>query len=314
MSVDKIIRQIDNLEAEAKKIEIEIKTFFNKADIENNPPRRFQISFGPDEIPTLDGMVRNEHAFSSKSAINKWKPLASDLKDQQQTLIRNYQKWYSQSYVLVHEFAIQREEEFKNYCEKSPLDDSILHTLKFENFFYGPVDKQIIVDKIINDFIAQQEILSAIKVTLFLREMDERTDEPNNILTLLQSRFRSAVLKTPKSEKDVQDVVELLLIGHGLIKGNDYDREVGRVKISSKEVIPDFIFPKFGLALEIKFFKTSSQRSTIIDQINADIQAYGRSYAKLAFLIYDLGHIRDEAEFKQGLDNQKNVFILIVKQ
>ena len=45
----------------------------------------------------------------------------------------------------------------------------------------------------------------------------------------------------PESERDVQDVVEQLLIGRGYEKGIDYDREVGRVKVSSKEVIPDFI-------------------------------------------------------------------------
>jgi hypothetical protein len=155
--------------------------------------------------------------------------------------------------------------------------------------------------------------LSAIKVTLLLYESNERTDELKNILNLLQSRVRSAVMKKPESEKDVQDVVEQLLIGYGLTKGGDYDREVGPIKVSSKEVIPDFIFPKFGLALEIKFFKSNSRRSSLIDQINSDIQAYGKKYATIAFLIYDLGHIRDEAEFKHGLDNQKNVFILIVK-
>jgi hypothetical protein len=314
MSVDKIIRQIDDLEIEAKKIENEIQALFNKADIENNPSKRVQISFGPDEIPTLGGMVRNEHAFISQPAENRWKALSPNLKDQQQILIRKYQKWYSQSYVLVHEFAIQREEEFKKYCEKSSSEDGILSTLKFENKFIGPVDKQKILDKIINDFATQQEILLAIKVTLLLRESNKRKDEPKNILDFLQSRVRPAIMKKPEFEKDVQDVVEQILIGYGLTKGRDYDREVGRVKVSSKEVIPDFIFPKLGLALEIKFFKTKSQRSALIDQINSDIQAYGKTYATVAFLIYDLGHIRDEVEFKQGLENQENVFILIVKQ
>jgi hypothetical protein len=314
MSVDNIIRQINHLESEAKKIEIEIQTLFSKVDIENNPPKRVQISFGPDEIPTLGGMIRNEHAFISQPAENRWKSLSSDLRNQQQILLRKYQNWYSQSFIFVHEYAIHREEEFKKYCEKSPLNEGIVHTLKFENNFIGPVEKQKIVDGIINDFAVQQEILSAIKVTLLLRESNERTAEPKNILNFLQSRVRSAVMKKPESEKDVQNVVEQILIGYGLTKGIDYDCEVGRVKVSSKEVIPDFIFPKFGLALEIKLFKNISQRSKLIDEINADIQAYGKTYAAVAFLIYDLGFIRDELEFKQGLDNQNNVFILIVKQ
>jgi hypothetical protein len=43
-----------------------------------------------------------------------------------------------------------------------------------------------------------------------------------------------------------------LLIGRGFTKGIDYDRETGRVKVSIKEVVPDFVFPKLGLALEVK--------------------------------------------------------------
>jgi len=313
MSVDKIIRQIDRLEVDAKKLETEIQALFNNAKVENNPSERVQISFGPDEIPTLNGMIRNEHAFISQPARNRWLPLAPSLKDQHRILIQRYLKWYSQAYDLVHEFTSQREEEFKKYCEKSSLQDGILHTIKLENEFTGPVNKQNILDAVINDFIAQQEILSAIKVKLQILEPDEKTPEPLKILDFLKTKVRSAVLEEPKKEKDIQNVVEQLLIGRGLTKGHDYDREVGRVKTSAKEVIPDFIFPKSGLALEIKLFKTSSQRSSLIDEINADIHAYSQSYAMLAFLIYDLGNIRDEAEFKQGLDNQKNVFLRIVK-
>ena len=313
MSVDKIIRQIDRLEVDAKKIETDIQAFFNNARVENNPSKRVQISFGPDEIPTLSGMIRNEHAFISQPAINRWLPLTPNLKDQHRILIQRYLKWYSQAYDLVHEFASQREEEFKRYCEKSPLQDGILHTIKLENEFTGPVNEQNILDAVINDFIAQQEILSAIKVKLQILEPNEKTPEPHKILDFLQTKVRSAVLEEPKKEKDIQNVVEQLLIGRGLTKGHDYDREVGRVKTSAKEVIPDFIFPKLGLALEIKLFKTSSQRSKLIDEINADIHAYSQSYVMLAFLIYDLGNIRDEAEFKHGLDNQKNVFLLVVK-
>lgn len=58
-----------------------------------------------------------------------------------------------------------------------------------------------------------------------------------------QARLRPALLRVPETERDVQDVVEQLLIGRGMQKGQDYDREVGRVKISAKEVIPDFIIP-----------------------------------------------------------------------
>jgi len=150
-------------------------------------------------------------------------------------------------------------------------------------------------------------------ISICEQELGVQSSELGNFLDFLQLRVRPAVLKNPVREKDIQDVVEQLLIGRGLNKGIDYDREVGRVKVSAKEVVPDFILPKIGLALEIKLLKETSKRSALIDEINADIQAYSKRYAYLAFLVYDIGAIRDEIEFKQGLDNQRNVFVLIVK-
>jgi len=64
-------------------------------------------------------------------------------------------------------------------------------------------------------------------------------DEIAALRDFLQVRLRSAVLRPPQEERDVQDAIEQVLIGRGLIKGQDYDRETGRVKVSTKEVIPD---------------------------------------------------------------------------
>ena len=51
-----------------------------------------------------------------------------------------------------------------------------------------------------------------------------------------QSHMRPAMMKQPENEKDVQDTVEALLIGRGLQKGQEYDRETGRVKMSSSPI------------------------------------------------------------------------------
>ena len=96
-------------------------------------------------------------------------------------------------------------------------------------------------------------------------------------------------------------------------KGQDYDREVGRVKISSKESIPDFIIPRLSLAMEVKFVKNTARVSEIIDEISADIAAYAKTYRQLLFLIYDLGHIRDESEFRHDLENAPNVSVVVIK-
>ena len=135
----------------------------------------------------------------------------------------------------------------------------------------------------------------------------------SNIRDFLQARLRTAFHQEPGSEKEVQNAIEILLIGKGFDKGVDYDREVGRVKVSSKEVIPDFILPKNSLALEVKFIKDSSRKSEIIDEINADIQTYTKGYSRILFVIYDLGSIRDQMEFKQDLEKDEKVSVIIVK-
>ena len=105
-------------------------------------------------------------------------------------------------------------------------------------------------------------------------------DEIRSLRDFFQHRLRSAVFKEPEVEKDVQDVIEQLLIGRGMHKGRDYDREVGRVKVSVKEVVPDFIVPMYSLALETKLIKTTRRVGVVVDEINADIASYSKRYEK----------------------------------
>jgi len=144
-------------------------------------------------------------------------------------------------------------------------------------------------------------------------KLNVKQNEILNLKNFFFSNLRKAVLNDPVEEKYIQDTVEQLLIGKGLSKGIDYDREVGRVKVSIKEVKPDFIFPKLNLALEIKLSKTKTKSKVIIDEINADIRAYSKHYSQMLFLIYDLGTIRDEDEFKNDIENKENIKLIIIK-
>jgi hypothetical protein len=154
--------------------------------------------------------------------------------------------------------------------------------------------------------------LSIIKAYLE-NELGIRNDEAASLKDFFQANLRKAVQQEPKNEKQVQDVVEALLIGRGLTKGIDYDREVGRVKVSIKEVVPDFILHKLNMAIEIKLSKDKNKSKAIVDEINADIQAYAKQYSRLLFIIYDMGSIRDETEFKQDLENSQNTNVIVVK-
>jgi len=165
----------------------------------------------------------------------------------------------------------------------------------------------------------QKEYFSTVHANLSIlksyleNKLDLKKDEITNLTNFLQSKLRSAIFEAPTKEKSIQDAIEQLLIGRGLVKGIDYDRETGRVKVSIKESTPDFIFSKLDLALEVKFSHSNNKSKSIVDELNADIQAYSKKYSNLLFLIYDTGFIRNEDEFKNGIDNQKNIIVIIVK-
>ncbi len=144
-------------------------------------------------------------------------------------------------------------------------------------------------------------------------KIDIVNDEILVLRDFLQSRLRSAIFRVPKHERNIQDTIEQLLIGRGMQKGQDYDREVGRVKISTKEVVPDFILLKLSLAVEIKFVKNAERAKKIVDEISSDIASYAKVYRQLLFVVYDLGHIRDEIEFRHDLERTPNVSVIVIK-
>lgn len=140
-----------------------------------------------------------------------------------------------------------------------------------------------------------------------------KTDRIQSLTDFFQANLRRALFCEPEREVEVQNAVEQLLIGRGLVKGIDYDRETGRVKVSIKEVIPDFILPKLGSAIEVKLSKDKSKSKVLVDEINADIMSYGKEYASILFIVYDLGSIRDEVEFKRDLEITDGVSVIVVK-
>ncbi|MCL2154300.1 MAG: hypothetical protein FWH53_01410 [Leptospirales bacterium] len=56
-----------------------------------------------------------------------------------------------------------------------------------------------------------------------------------------------------------------------------------------------------------------TKTKSIIDEINTDIRTYNKEYTNLLFLVYDIGTIIDENEFKNDIDNQDNIIVIIVK-
>lgn len=138
-------------------------------------------------------------------------------------------------------------------------------------------------------------------------------DETQNLKDFIQANLRKAVFTLPTKEIEIQNSIESLIVGRGMAKGNDYDRETGRVKTSGKESIPDFIFPNLRLCLEVKLSKSREDLRSIVDEVNADVRCYGTVYERQIYIIYDLSSIRDEAEFKKDIENTHGVSVVVVK-
>lgn len=142
--------------------------------------------------------------------------------------------------------------------------------------------------------------------------LDFIDDEFENLSNFISSRLRAAIFEKPEKEIEIQNAVETLLLGRGLSKGIDYDRESGKLEFSGREYIPDFVLPRMGLSIEVKLLK-EGKRSKIIEEISADVTAYAKSYARQLFIVYDLGVIRDESEFRRDIENAGDIKVLIIK-
>jgi len=185
---------------------------------------------------------------------------------------------------------------------------SIIYTFKTENM-RGYMDTLWGEQK----RILEQVIVSTKMLYASLEgNIDFADDEFDNLENFIQSRLRSIVFGMPSQERDIQNAIESLFLGRGMNKGIDYDRESGKFEFSGKEYIPDFIIPKLHMSLEVKLLR-EGKKSKIIDEISADITAYSTQYKRLLFVVYDLGTIQNEEEFKRDIEGLGNIKVIVIK-
>ncbi len=151
-------------------------------------------------------------------------------------------------------------------------------------------------------------------ITTLESNFDFADDETDNLDNLISKNFRKMFHESPSIEKTVQDTLENLFIANNKNKGIDYDREAGKFMFAGREYIPDFIVPTLKLCIEVKLLKDKSRKSKLIEEINADITAYSKEYERILFVIYDLGYIRDEIEFKRDIEASGNIKVIIIKK
>jgi hypothetical protein len=156
-------------------------------------------------------------------------------------------------------------------------------------------------------------ISTRILISSLESNIDFVEEEIDNIGSFIKAKLRSVIYDVPTKEKDIQNAIENLFIGRWFDKAIDYDRETGKFNFSGREYIPDFILPKLRMCIEVKLIKEISNRSKVIEEINADITAYKKEYENVLFVVYDIGVIRDELEFRRDIENNDGIKIIIVK-
>ncbi len=140
------------------------------------------------------------------------------------------------------------------------------------------------------------------KIPTIQKEIDAMID-------FIKANLRPSIFQAPNNEREVQNVVEVMLRS----RGYDFRREKVRIPYSSKLYIPDFTFEVLSLALEMKFCDSKDRVKVMIDEMNGDISPYQTHYKNIIFAIYDMGFIRDVAEFKGSIERNLNVYVVVVK-
>ncbi len=114
--------------------------------------------------------------------------------------------------------------------------------------------------------------------------------------------------KKPTHENELNDQINALIVS----EESDYKREYPSLKFSFARTVPDHAFLNFELLIEAKLLKKETSKSSITNQISADMIKYGAS--NKLFLLYDPERrIVDEKDFKKDFLNHHGTYIHIIR-
>lgn len=167
---------------------------------------------------------------------------------------------------------------------------------------------------------AHQGYTQLVKVIGKVRQLAENPleirDERSigNVVQILQ-RFRECcqyVRTPPENEKDVQDIVWIILRSHF----DRLDRESTLPKFGLKSYIPDFGIPELRTLIEVKYIGGKTKPSSIQEEILADIPGYlsGQgNYDGIVVFVYGAAQkLRDTRSFIEDLKHTEGIIEVIV--
>lgn len=133
------------------------------------------------------------------------------------------------------------------------------------------------------------------------------------IVNIIEKFFRTQFDNPPENEKNVQEQLRKFFDANGYKQGVDYEKESGKFHFSGREYIPDFVFKNINTVLEVKLLKDKARKNIIIEEMNADCNAYLKEYSSIIFLVYDIGCISNVEEFIRDFENKPNITVLVIK-
>jgi hypothetical protein len=133
------------------------------------------------------------------------------------------------------------------------------------------------------------------------------TSDPAWVASLLQRVLRTAVGRSPRvTEEMLQDVTKAILKAADLSPVSE-----APLKYKGKTYRVDFALPELESAVEIKLAKTARQVGALIDELQADLDAYQSCYRNLIVVIYDLSASSRLTTYVAGSRNPFVRYVLI---
>jgi hypothetical protein len=243
------------------------------------------------DVTTLYNIVKAAAEAATNSANLKTQPVNSDfmLYGTYPVYIQQYNELLPNVYKL---FGVEAQELFK------PIDlgKNINPADTLGSFWKTYLDLAVVK---LNTLVAYLQS----KIPTVQREIQA-------VIDFITANLRPSIYDNPKNERELQNIVEVMLRA----RDYDYRREFIRIPYSSKTYIPDFTLETLHLALEMKLCISQARVKEMIDEINGDIPPYQTRYENVIFAIYDLGFIRDVAEFKGSIEKNLNVYVIVTKK
>ena len=135
-----------------------------------------------------------------------------------------------------------------------------------------------------------------------------------DVSTILR-RFRQCcqyLAKPPENERDVQDIVWIMLRSHF----DRLDREDTLPRFGVKKYVPDFGIPELKLLIEVKFIGEATKPRDVQEELLADVPGYlqdGGGYTQMLAFVYDAAHkLLDERKFIEDLRTISGIKDVIV--